>query len=89
MKDAEFYVDMRGWQSFEDWFAGLDVSMEGDTYRTYLVTVTNSNGAFDYKINCEFPDALRNLSDDEKLQVFKETLNKWIDKYRQNERRNI
>jgi len=89
MKDTEFYVDMREWQSFEDWFAGLDVSMEDDTNRIYLVTVTNSNGVFDYKINCEFPDALRNLSDNEKLQVFKDALNKWINKYRQNERGNI
>lgn len=88
MKDT-FHVNMRELQSFEDWFAGLDVSMEGDTHRIYLVTVTNANGVFNYKINCEFPDALRNLSDDEKLQVFKNALNKWIDKYRQNEGRKV
>jgi hypothetical protein len=88
MKDTEFYVDMREWQSFEDWFARLDVSVKDGANRTYLVTVTNSNGVFDYKINCEFPDALRNLSDDEKLQVFKNALNKWINKYR-DERGNI
>lgn len=87
MKDT-FYVDTREWQSFEDWFAGLDVSVEGDTHMVYLVTITNSNGTFDYKINCKFPDALRKLSDDEKLQVFKDALNKWINKYR-NERRDI
>ena len=83
-----FYVDMREWQSFEDWFIGLDVSMEGDTHRAYLVTVTNSNGVFDYKINCEFPDALRNLSYEEKLEIFKDALSKWINKHR-DERGNI
>lgn len=74
-------VDMREWQSFNDWFIGLDVSMEPDTHRTYLVTVTNSNGTFEYKIDCEFPDTLHNLSDDEKLEIFKDALNKWINKY--------
>ena len=87
MKDT-FYIDMRECQSFEDWFDGLDISMEDDTYRIYLVTVTNSNGVFDYKINCEFPDTLCNLSDDEKLEIFKDALSKWINKHR-DERRNI
>lgn len=87
MKDT-FYVNMREWQSFEDWFAGLDVSMVNDSHRTYLVTVTNSDGTFEYKINCEFPDELRSLPDNEKLQVFKDALSKWINKYR-DERRNI
>lgn len=81
-------VNMREWQSFNDWFTGLDVSMEPDAHRTYLVTVANSNGTFEYKINCEFPDALRNLSDDEKLEIFKDALSKWINKYR-DERGNI
>jgi hypothetical protein len=87
MKDT-FYVDMAEWQSFEDWFAGLDISMKSDTNRTYLVTVTNSDGTSEYKVNCEFPDELRSLPDNEKLQVFKDALNKYINKCR-NERGNI
>ena len=83
-----FYVDMREWQSFDDWFTGLDISMEPDTCRTYLVTVTNSNSTFKYKINCEFPDTLRNLSDDEKLEIFKDALSKWTNKHR-DERGNV
>lgn len=79
---------MAEWQSFEDWFAGLDISMESDTNRTYLVTVTNSDGTSEYKVNCEFPDELRSLPDNEKLQVFKHALNKYINKCR-NERGNI
>lgn len=87
MKDT-FYVDMTEWQPFEDWFAGLDISMESDTNRTYLVTVTNSDGTSEYKVNCEFPDELHSLPDNEKLQVFKDALNKYINKCR-NERGNI
>lgn len=89
MKDTEFYVDMKEWQSFEDWFAGLDVSMKGDTNRIYLVTVTNLNGTFEYKINCEFPDELCKLPVHEKLQIFKDALSKWINKHRNNDGRNI
>ena len=83
-----FYVNMREWQSFEDWFAGLDVSMVNDSHRIYLVTVTNSDGTSKYKVNCEFPDELCKLSSDEKLRIFKDALNKYINKCR-NERGNI